>query len=629
MIFLTRRRLAGALFCIMAAAVLLVSCRGGNEQPDQRREIADNLSRMKVDTAQDQGALYEITALTAPGDNTVLCCTGLYDESHLLLITGNPDSEDGVLSYTAQLLDLSDGEKEELVSFDRLQAPGSSSDGTEGLLVLSGDPLIVFDSRCGILYRPESSGGKAVVLPSFLSDAAPYWQSGKLWLSSARGIIYEVTEEGEIRVSWTLPCEFGAFTPVVCGHEGRLSFATYARRDPSLQVYVDVDPGTGGSEYYLSDINPSRFTITDGGRLLGSSFRTKPAVSVCDRPGQVKREMELPEEVLSLIDGSSSSNETDSFLAFSTFPLSLWEDWCCWALCDDAGRPVHIYLWDTSSCRAVKWKSPSITEYSAPETADYGSLTEKAAELENRYGVRILIGTNIPAEFSDYTAQPCTDAAAIDGSLSVLENVLSLYPVTYFTQLKGRYYRNIVFYLTGALHPLDVTSNISNAGAFATESNGTMQIAFDLYDDLSPDTVVHELTHAADYRFAGEGLLNENEWDSMNPEGFSYYYSYINENGKSYETAGSPENTAVSGCPSDDVFFVDPYSKTYPMEDRARLMETLLSGRSPYSGCFSGRHIQEKLSWYFRFLRETLDDGSWPAQTAWEEALTNAASDWD
>jgi hypothetical protein len=136
--------------------------------------------------------------------------------------------------------------------------------------------------------------------------------------------------------------------------------------------------------------------------------------------------------------------------------------------------------------------------------------------------------------------------------------------------------------------------------------------------------VVHELTHAADYRFAGEGLLSEDEWNSMNPKGFSYYYSYINESGESYETAGSPENTAVSGCPADDVWFIDPYSKTYPMEDRARLMETLLSGRTPYSGCFKGRHVQEKLSYYFRFLRKALDDGSWPARTSWEEALAGS-----
>ena len=620
---LFKRRRTGALFLIIMSAFLMVSCGRGNEQSSVSREITENLSSMKVDTAKDQGALYEITQLTSPENNAVLCCTGLYDESRLLLISANPDSNGSVSSYTAHLLDLLSGEKEELASFDRAQVNERRLDGTEGLSVISCDPLVIFDSRSGVLYRPGAPAGM-VILPSFLSDAVPYCMSGRLWLSSARGIVYEVAEDGELRVSWTLPCEFGAFTPVICGHEGRLSFATYSRRDPSLQVYVDVDPKKGGSEYYLSDINPSRFTVTDGGRILGSTFRTNPVVSVCDPSEHVKREMELPNEVLSLIGSGSSPEGTDSFLAFSTFPCSLCEDWCLWALCDDAGRPVHIYLWDTSSCRAVKWESPSISEYSAPETTDYGSLTEKAEKLEDRYGIRILIGANVPAEFSDYTAEACTDSAVIDGSLSVLENVLSLYPDTYFTQLKGGYYRNITFYLTGAPHPLDVSNNISNASAFATESNGTMQLAFDLGDDLSPDTVIHELTHAADYRFAGEELLNEDEWNSMNPEGFLYYYSYINEKGESYETAGSLEHTAVSGCPADDVWFIDPYSKTYPMEDRARLMETLLSGRTPYSGCFQGRHIQEKLSFYFRFLRETLDDGSWPARTSWEDALSSS-----
>ena len=80
----------------------------------------------------------------------------------------------------------------------------------------------------------------------------------------------------------------------------------------------------------------------------------------------------------------------------------------------------------------------------------------------------------------------------------------------------------------------------------------------------------------------------------------------------------------MSGCSAQDVYFIDPYSKTYPMEDRALLMENLLAGSSPYSYCFSGEHVQEKLSWYFRFLRDTLDSGTWPASTAWENALREA-----
>ena len=620
MILLIRRRLAGALFCILLTAALMVSCRGGNEKSDRMRGITDNLSPMKVNIPQDQGVLYEITQLASPGDDAELCCAGLYDESSLLLLYLIPGSRDAVSSYSAQLLDLSNGEKQILASFDRTEAPGHSSDGTEDLLVLSCDPLIVFDSCSGILYRPGSSAG-SVILPSYLSDAAPYWLSGRLLLSSGRGIVYEVTEEGDLTVLWTLPAEFGAFTPVISGRQGFLTFATYARRDPSLQVYVDVDPAAGSSEYYLSDINPSRFSVFKDGLLLGTSFRTKPLLSVCSPEEHVKKELELPDEIKGRLDGSGD----EGFLALDTFPQSLSADWCLFTLNDSAGRPVHLYLWDTASCSPVSWKGPNRSPYTAPQSADYGVVSERARELEDKYGVRILIGSDIPTEFQDYEAEPFEETGAISGSLSVLENVFSLYPDTYFSDLKGGYYRNIVFYLTGPLRPFNADSSISNASAFATESCGTLQLAFDLYDDLSPGTVIHELTHAADYRFLGEGLLDEDAWNALNPEGFSYYMSYIDESGESYETAGSAEHTAMSDAPADDVWFIDPYSKTYPMEDRARLMENLLMGKTPYAYCYEGIHVQEKLSFYFRFLRDTLGSDSWPLRTSWEKALEEAA----
>ena len=138
------------------------------------------------------------------------------------------------------------------------------------------------------------------------------------------------------------------------GHEGRLTFATYSRKDPSLQVYVDVDPAGGGSDYYLSDINPSRFSACSDGLLLGSTFRTKPAVSVCDPSAHVKKEMALPDDVLALLSpdeetpvpGSAEEESLkDSFLAFTTCPLSLGSGWCLWALCDDqkaAGAPLSV-----------------------------------------------------------------------------------------------------------------------------------------------------------------------------------------------------------------------------------------------------------------------------------------------
>ena len=627
-----------SLFClILAAAILLASC-GGSPQTQGKRQACKKLASYEVGLSSGQGALYEITAPCRSEEGKVLCCAGMYDETHILLLEGENAQDGTVAGYSVQLLDLTDFERKELYTFPREEVPGSRSDGSAQMSFLATDPLIIHDRENGIVYRP-GSGAEAVVLPAHLRDGELYVLDGSLLLSSDRGILYKITENGHLSVTWTLPCEYGAFTPVVSGAEGKLTFSTYSRRDPSLQVYVDVDPDSGGSNYYLSDINPSRFSVYSDGLLLGSTFRTKPAVSVCSPSAHVKKEMTLPDDIIALLSAEDAApepdstadaapdyeNTQDSFLAFSACPLSLCEDWCLWMLSDEEGRPVHIYLWDTASCRSEQWDGPSTSEYTAPETVDYGDLTKRAEALEDRYGIRVLIGANVPAEFADYSAQPFEEQATIDGSLSVLENVLSYYPDNYFDALKGTYYRDIAFYLTGSLSPLNAGTNISNAGAFATESNGTMQLAFDLNDDLSPDTVIHELTHAADYRFAGEGSLDEEAWNNLNPEGFSYYYAYIDENGESYEYSGSLDHTAMGGSAAGDVWFIDPYSKTFPMEDRARLMENLLSGKSPYEECFAGRHVQEKLTFYFRFLRETLGDDSWPQQTAWEEALSKFA----
>ena len=254
-------------------------------------------------------------------------------------------------------LDLRNFETQQLCSFGRKEVPGSGSDGSRYLDFISADPLIIHDAQSGILYRPGSPS-EAVVLPEYLRDGVPYLQSGRLLLSSDRGILYEIAEDGSLSAAWTLPSEYGAFTPVVSGHEGRLTFATYSRQDPSLQVYADVDPVSGESDFYLSDINPSRFSVYAEGLLLGSSFRTGPVVSVCDPSAHVKKEMTLPDDVLALLSpdeeppvpGSAEEESLkDSFLAFTTCPLSLGSGWCLWALCDDFGRPTGLRLWKTNT----------------------------------------------------------------------------------------------------------------------------------------------------------------------------------------------------------------------------------------------------------------------------------------
>ena len=627
-----RYRIVRTALYIIMTVVFLSSCRSAEPQDPDRSAALSLLEPCEVGMSNGEGALYDLTPLFGE-DAGPVCAYGLKSEYSLLFL----QRENAGSRFVLRLLDLRDGSITACGSFPEADVPRTEDGSEQDLELLCADPVVVCDRARGVLYRP-SSEVKTVILPEWLRGSEPCCMDGNVWLSSDRGIIYTVTADGSIEPAWTLPCGYGALTPVVSGHEGSLTFATYSLKAPSDRILVDADPRTGESRFYLSDLGSSRFSVYADGLLLGTSFRTAPKVSVCSLSSHVKKEMQLPDQITALLRGSSDAappvqngspdagtSGDSGFVSFSTVPLSICGDRCTFMLRNEQGCASRIYLWNTEGCAGTDWEGPSETPCDAPSPVDYGELSREAQRLEEQYGVRILMGENIPTEFTDYTAETVTDPSIMEGSLAVLGNVLSLYPEGFFEQLCGDYYRGVALYLTGEMTPLNADSNISNASAFATESNGLMQIAFDLYDDLEPSTVIHELTHAADYRFLGEGLFSEENWNAMNPDGFSYYYSYIDENGESYEYSGSTDYTAEGGVPSEEVYFIDPYSKTFPMEDRARLMENLLSGQSPYAGAFRSGHVQEKLTYYFRFLREILGDGTWPSSTVWETALKEAA----
>ena len=265
-----------------------------------------------------------------------------------------------------------------------------------------------------------------------------------------------------------------------------------------------------------------------------------------------------------------------------------------------------------------------------PPVYDLGEISQRAEEMEETYGVRIYLGQEVTsAPFPDYTLEANEDLAYISDALDVLETALAYYPEGYLEQLGGDSVRELCFYLSGRMTPLDASVSIDDPGGLACQVDGLELLAFNV-DYIRPQDVVHELTHVLDHWLWEAGTLDEMTWSSMNPEDFDYYYAYMNENGESYEWAGDTKYTtwdsAYYGGDVDSVYFIDPYSTTYPTEDRARLMENVLAspGGSPESS-FESVHLQEKLTYYFQCIRNTFDTTGWPEQTSWEAALASMA----
>lgn len=271
-------------------------------------------------------------------------------------------------------------------------------------------------------------------------------------------------------------------------------------------------------------------------------------------------------------------------------------------------------------------------ECSVPaEKVDYGSNSDYADALHEAYGVNVLIGADAVIEFPNYKAEVMEEKSVVHRALSVIEKTLALYPDGFFRQFTDGSIRGINFYLVGAISPVGADS-IENPGGFACLTGGIQMIVLNVNDTyVMQQNICHELSHAIDKRIenlgfeAGVPYLDESIWESFNPDGFSYYYSYLNPEGISYEFAGSDEYTSYSNSywvenDVDSVYFVDVYAKTFPTEDRARLMEMILI-EGPVPEYMESEPMQQKIAYYFSAIRETWDTTGWPDVTSWEEAL--------
>ena len=320
--------------------------------------------------------------------------------------------------------------------------------------------------------------------------------------------------------------------------------------------------------------------------------------------------------------GSQSLSPDADGILFSVASWNGLEDIVVWNL-ENAGAR------DESLSSSADWTDFECTVPAAKE--DYGSNSEYAEALSNKYGVNVFIGKNAVITFQDYEAEVMEDEGTVYRALALLEKTLQLYPDGFFKQFTDSWLRGMCFYMVGRISPVG-ENTIDDPGGFAYMDSGIQMIVLNAdYTYAMQQNICHEISHAIDKRLENMGYegdklyMDESVWASFNPEGFDYYYSYINENGESNQYLGSDEYTMYDPAymmdgNADSVYFVDNYSKTYPTEDRARLMEMILV-EEDLPEYMNSVHIQKKLTYYFSAIREAWDTTGWPEVTSWEEAL--------
>lgn len=282
----------------------------------------------------------------------------------------------------------------------------------------------------------------------------------------------------------------------------------------------------------------------------------------------------------------------------------------------------HIVLWDLNQSTDL---TRNTTDYSAkyysadqPDLKGIQALKDRARVLGDKYGVNIFLADECKRDFPGYHAEPVYQTRLLKESLTLLEKALSSYPDDFFRQLHTPETGELEIYIAGNFNTVG-NDNPDHANGVYFYEEGSQYLVLNTSNFSSLEsTIYHEISHAID-RFAkitapklGLNDYDDDIFNQLNPSGFSYDYNYrTNEDRKNLDF------TAASK--SDNVYFIDYYSKSFPSEDRARIMENAMHPQG--IDYFQYPALKRKLEYMSRFLRNIFDTDKWESETTWENAI--------
>lgn len=259
----------------------------------------------------------------------------------------------------------------------------------------------------------------------------------------------------------------------------------------------------------------------------------------------------------------------------------------------------------------------------APVAAALNGVRAYADAIEERYGITILISNQCEPLFSDFdheTSLTCDgnfsdEADSIQTALDSLDNMLSMYPDGFTKQFQNSVGEGgLRFMLSG---PITSTYGVI---AYANALGKWYNIVFDISMYSIESALHHELWHATESKLEsvlGYELFCDGAWDALNPSGFYYNQSYEDWN-NDYNDYVYMFNLE----PSDGLYFVDSYSLTFAKEDRACIMEYIMSSGYEYDAEQLMRcpAIRAKLRFMADAMRKGFDTSGWDSPR-WERFL--------
>ena len=428
--------------------------------------------------------------------------------------------------------------------------------------------------------------------------------------------------------------------------------AAFGAKEPFLLI----DLSTGARTLVSADVRSQTWTLLAAeedtfllagsrGALVELSVSDAAAVSlpegdpVCEAAGRVFRlanaerglvlRGEVPDEngARLLLTDFLEEEETCSALGFGCCATTCWNGnvrfydlraGTCFASVwmEDLPYP-YLYLCPdgltllTDGYRCYVYDLPAAYAESALNDAIEPTLTEAATvdeffarrvrTMEDTYGITLHVGSEgNDFEIWGYVGQAELDPIEIHRALTLTDSILSRYPAGMLRETYEGICDALHLYLCADLYGY-ASDGLSKAGGATMADGRNIVMAIDIYNGLET-TLPHELSHAFDVRISAVSASGEQDWMQL----WENMHTFRNAYAFSYEDYYYLDAYTFYGESSQSrIWFVDSYARTFPTEDRARIIENLFNPvENDLPEVLQAPHLLEKARFYSYILRQ-------------------------
>lgn len=232
------------------------------------------------------------------------------------------------------------------------------------------------------------------------------------------------------------------------------------------------------------------------------------------------------------------------------------------------------------------------------------SLRDQADRMQTKYGVEILMSNQV-WQHTGYSFETSENPAQIKAALEQLDAALAMYPANLWKQLRNSAGEGgLSISLTGTIE-----GELPTAG-LTRPCRSRYELILDISGDALTKTIHHELWHAIELHLSSD-VFNTTQWMGCNPEGFTYYGKY--DNGYTQLTRWTH-----SGGSGENSHFTDPYARINGREDRARIMEWVMTGSGEELA--NAPALKAKLALMAAAIRTGFNTNGW-TDVYWEQYL--------